>query len=298
MESPSQIRAICQAGKDRAPGWYVIHRRISIYVTWFFLQIGVTANQASLLMMLVGVVGAALLVSAEPGWNLAGFCLLYVAFLLDKVDGEIARYRRTASVHGILLDRLHHRLVEPAIFLAVAVHEYQRTSEVSVVVAGLGTVILANIIEETQHLPAYILLKRLRQAGTLPTALKRKASPGLGLALGAFRPLKGFRMFIVALPLVALAYAVEWKTGWPAGSYYLYASVAALAVYVVFQCAYYYFYKLEDDIADYLISGGAGVALADRETTREKDGKERETNEGRRSRSNGRRVPAAEGENQ
>src|SRR3989304_3838060 len=128
MESPSQIRAICQAEKDRDPGWYIIHRRVSIYLTWLLLHTHLTPNQISLLMMLAGCTGAALLSSVRLGLNLFGFSLLYLAFLLDKADGEIARYRHRESIRGMLLDRLHHRLVEPLIFLAVAYRENQLSS--------------------------------------------------------------------------------------------------------------------------------------------------------------------------
>jgi hypothetical protein len=45
--------------------------------------------------------------------NALGWACLYGAFLLDKVDGEVACYCGQQSVTGILLDRFHHRLVEP-----------------------------------------------------------------------------------------------------------------------------------------------------------------------------------------
>src|SRR5213592_4845751 len=128
MERPSELRAVCQAGKGGDPGWYAVHRRHSIYVTWVLLQAGVPLWSVSLTMMAFGVLGAVLIALAAPAWNVLGFVLLYGAFLLDKVDGEMARYRRIESVHGILLDRFHHRLVEPCLFLAVAIHEVQRGS--------------------------------------------------------------------------------------------------------------------------------------------------------------------------
>ena len=92
-------------------------------------------------------------------------------------------------------------------------------------------------------------------------------SPGLRLALTVLKPLKGFRMFIIVLPLLALVYGIEWVTGWPATEYYLYASVAALSVYLAFQCYYYFVFKLEEEIAaigEYFQSDGNGAYGSER----------------------------------
>ena len=70
--------------------------------------------------------------------------------------GEIARLRGTASGRGVFLDRMHHRLVEPCLFVAVALHEHLRTGSLLPLAAGFATVVLANAIEENQHLAAYI----------------------------------------------------------------------------------------------------------------------------------------------
>lgn len=249
MESPSQLRSILQMGKDRDPEWYVIHRRVSIYLTWLLLHTRLTPNQVSLFMMLVGWSGAGLLSSVQVRLNLLGFCLLYLAFLLDKADGEIARYRRLESVQGMLVDRLYHRLVEPSIFLAVAYREYQMTSSVGVLIAGFGVILLANIIEEHKNLSPRIFFKYLSDVGRLPDVPIRAASPSLRWARTLLEPLKGFRAFIVVLPILALVYGVEGTTGWPVAKYYLYTSVAALSVHVAFQSYYYFACKLEEEIA-------------------------------------------------
>ncbi|MEO6461921.1 MAG: CDP-alcohol phosphatidyltransferase family protein, partial [Candidatus Eisenbacteria bacterium] len=124
---PVTQRRIAQAGKEVDPGWYRIHRHLSIHLTRGALALGLVANHASLGMMACGLAGAALLVPASPALNVLGFAVLYPAFLLDKVDGELARLQGTQNLRGVFLDRMHHRLVEPCLFVAVAVHEHLRT---------------------------------------------------------------------------------------------------------------------------------------------------------------------------
>ncbi len=247
MERPKDLRAICQAGKGGDPGWYVIHRRISIYVTWAVLRAGISLGSISFAMLGLGAVGAGLVAVQGGAWNALGFALLYFVFLLDKVDGEVARYRGVESVHGILLDRFYHRLVEPALFVAVALHQIGSGANAGLLAVGLGVALLANVIDENQHLAPYILLKHLRETGRTPSTAPR--IPALGRAAAFFRPLKMFRMFIIAVPAFAVTYVVQAVAGWPAPTYYLVASLAGLTVYLAFQCVYYYGFRLDAEIA-------------------------------------------------
>jgi phosphatidylglycerophosphate synthase len=247
MKGPEEIRAICQRGKEVDPGWYRIHRRISIYLTWALLHTSIKPNQVSLIMMALGMVGAVMLASTEIGINAIGFAVLYLAFLLDKVDGEIARYRGLQSIKGILLDRVHHLLIEPAIVIAAAYREFQLEGSVGVLFAGFATVVFANVIDEHQHLAPYILFKHLRETGAAPPSKIRAATPAIAVAMKALKALKGFRMFIVVLPLLALVYTLEWITRAPVTRYYLYASAVALGVFVWVQSWYYYRVRLEQE---------------------------------------------------
>jgi len=249
MDRWIELRRVAQAGKVDDPRWYRVHRGLSIHLTRVMLRAGFRANQVSGLMMSVAAAGAALLASLWPAANLVGFALLYLAFLLDKVDGEIARLRGAQSARGILLDRFHHRIVEPAIFAAAALHEYWLTSSVVPVAAGLVTMLLANAIEENQQLAPFILYKRLREGGHLLESWPRSRSRDLTLAAAVLRPLKAFRMLIVALPLLLLCYLAESAAHLPLTTYYLVASAASLGAYLAFQCFYYFADRLGVEMA-------------------------------------------------
>lgn len=250
MERPSELRATCQAGKRADPPWYTVHRKISIYITWVFLWAKVPPTLVSLLMMGLGLGGATLLISSIWHWNLLGFVLLYGSFLLDKVDGEIARYRHKQTVRGIFLDRLHHRFVEPCLYVAVALHEIRSGAPGGLLAAALLTALLANIIEEHQQLAPFILIKHLRETGQVPQT--RAGSPGLAVwprIARLLRPLKLFRTFIVGVPAFAVCYAVEGRTGRFVPALYLVVGAAGLFVYSVFQSIYYFHHHLDSEIA-------------------------------------------------
>ena len=244
-----ELRRIAQAGKDVDPAWYRMHRGISIHLTRAALALGLAPNQVSIAMMIVGIAGAVLLASHDRGANLLGFLLLYLAFLLDKVDGELARLLGRSSGRGVFLDRLYHRLVEPSMFIGVAVHEFGLTGHVVALVAGFATVVIANVIEENQHLAAYIAYKRMREGAEPPLVPQRNPSGTWARLAGAFRPLKGFRMLIVGLPFFFLLYLAEWAIGVPVPTLGLVASAIGLAIYLAFQCTYYFFERLDAEMS-------------------------------------------------
>lgn len=249
IPSPRELRAICQAGKESDPGWYSIHRKVSIYLTWALLHTPATPNHATLAMMALAAIGALLLAAPALPVNLAGFGLLYLSFLFDKVDGELARYKGVQSARAILLDRFHHLAIEPAILIAAAYRQYQLTGEVGLLMAAMAAIVLGNIIEEQPHLPAYALFKHMRECRNPIHFSRTERSGWLAAAYPWFRALKMFRMFIIVWLSLLILYVIESFTSLPVLSYYIYIACAALAMYLLFQTYYYYDVKLEDDMA-------------------------------------------------
>lgn len=104
-------------------GYYVI-RPISLYFTWIILQTGMSANQVTVLHLGMGILGSICL--GFPGFDakFLGVLALYVSYVLDNVDGEIARFRKQASISGKFLDTVAHTVVIPAMFLGLGIGTY------------------------------------------------------------------------------------------------------------------------------------------------------------------------------
>ena len=120
IPSISELRTITQAAKRHNTDWhYVIHRRLSIYITWLLLHTSLTANQVTLFSFLCGLLGAVVVVIVPGWWNVSGFILFYGYFILDKVDGEIARFRKQRSLRGMCLDYIGHIMIPPLVPLSV-----------------------------------------------------------------------------------------------------------------------------------------------------------------------------------
>ena len=105
---------------------YFVHRRISTVITWVVLNMlpGVTPNQISLIMLLTGIVGTILLAMPDPFSSALGLLLLYFSLLLDKVDGDVARFREQYSDFGKIIDEWYHATPQPLMLLAFGIHIY------------------------------------------------------------------------------------------------------------------------------------------------------------------------------
>jgi len=89
-----------------------IARPLALYCTRVILPTGVSAHTVTLAAWVTGLAAAgAFAFGSMLGWVI-GAALLQTSYLLDHIDGQIARYRRTASLDGVALDFLmHHTLV-------------------------------------------------------------------------------------------------------------------------------------------------------------------------------------------
>ena len=134
------LRRICQGDKlsmDRRL-WYVVPRFASVYVTWLLLHTNVSATQVTVSSILAALLGT-LLLAMEPAWvALLGAGALVVHHLLDKVDGEVARFRQSFSLSGVYLDELGHNLASAGLFMGLGCHLAWDTRAVKEVVANLG----------------------------------------------------------------------------------------------------------------------------------------------------------------
>ena len=69
----------------------------------------------------VGVLAAAGFANGERWGMVAGAVLLYFAFVLDCVDGQLARYTRQFSKLGAWLDSIFDRTKEYVVFAGLAI---------------------------------------------------------------------------------------------------------------------------------------------------------------------------------
>lgn len=123
-------------------------RRLSILITRGLLPTGISANQTTVLGILIGLGGAGLLAYNRAWSQVTGLALLQLSFLLDFCDGEIARFERQVEgkqggAGGEYLDWVGHYYVPAAITMALGWAVFSRTGDGWIWLAVL-VILLAN----------------------------------------------------------------------------------------------------------------------------------------------------------
>jgi len=109
-----QLARRCQKPDHRRVGnWMARHisRPLALRVTWVVAPWGLSAHGATLLAWAVGLAAAAAFALGTPAGWIAGAALLQLWYLLDHVDGQLARLRGAPSLDGAQLDYLMHHTV-------------------------------------------------------------------------------------------------------------------------------------------------------------------------------------------
>ncbi|MSR76810.1 MAG: CDP-alcohol phosphatidyltransferase family protein [Candidatus Omnitrophica bacterium] len=121
MSSIRELREQLQAPRKAVDTWYgrQVMRRFSIYLTWLFLPLRITPNQVTLVSLMAGLLSAWIFAFDKKLGG--GIGLLNVWYLLDHVDGEIARYTGKASATGFYFDTIVNFMIQPLTFLALGI---------------------------------------------------------------------------------------------------------------------------------------------------------------------------------
>jgi phosphatidylglycerophosphate synthase len=125
-ESLKELRERIQGPRRPHDTWYGrnVMRRFSIYLTVFFARMGASPSLVTLLGVFTGLLGAFCLWIGWWGW---GLFFVNGWFLLDHVDGELARLGQSTSATGVYFDTVVNAIVPPFTFLALGIGLRQHT---------------------------------------------------------------------------------------------------------------------------------------------------------------------------
>jgi len=165
--------------KDHREMWYTrkVTRKISPYITWLLLRTPITANQTTILMIFVGVIAGILFVMGSTLTTLIGALIFQFFFILDHVDGEIARGKDTCNVTGVYLDRLANFIVAPLIFAGLSIGVYQQFPSLGVLIFGLiasWSSVLLLLIGSAQSGAIYTSLEKFLANGNQNSKIARE----------------------------------------------------------------------------------------------------------------------------
>lgn len=191
-----------------------VGRALSLPLTRLALSLGLSANTVTLLAGAIWLISLPTVVASgwqfQAGAVLAGWCLLALAailwnlgYLLDLVDGNLARVKGTACLAGFYLDYVFHLLFKPAFLASIAGFLALARNEPGWLVLGVLTIPANWSATESavEHVVAQSCGKGTLSLSALTTSERRRLLLGLTdiqhpLANRQHRPLALFRMVV------------------------------------------------------------------------------------------------------
>ena len=109
----SNLKKVGRKEHETEPYARYIIRPISIYFTWFIVRTPLTANNITFLQIIIGCLGSIALAAPHLFCfaPIYGVFLLQLSYVLDCVDGEVARWKKIVSSRGVYLDLVCHTIV-------------------------------------------------------------------------------------------------------------------------------------------------------------------------------------------
>lgn len=229
----SELRAKVQKDRHREIGNWLARRwarPTAVYGTWLAVRLGLTANQITGAAMAASLAGAVAIGSGKPTGFVLGVFLSYLAFWLDRVDGQLARWRGTSCLEGVYLDYLMHHAANLALGFALGYGLAARTGNLHWAVAGfaigIGWALLA-LHNDCRYKAFFQRLKRESRsfrvdggAGGRPAPPPPWPRSGLGVLTWPAAKACESHVVLIALALLAisaLGFPEAWEKLWRTG---------------------------------------------------------------------------------
>ncbi|TKJ20182.1 MAG: hypothetical protein CEE43_13390 [Promethearchaeota archaeon Loki_b32] len=122
--------------KRKKAWWHSPAHFISPFITWILVKTPITANFVTVFGIVIGLIGLLLIGLGSNFFIILGFILLYLYYLSDEVDGEIARYKKQISLRGIYYDEIGHLIFLGWFFFAIGYSIYNINTEFLYIILG------------------------------------------------------------------------------------------------------------------------------------------------------------------
>lgn len=144
-----QFRA--RAGKPTYTNYMAMFfSNLSLRISYLLIRTSVTPNQVTLLSTIIGLIGAATILSANYWFRILGIIIWFVGYILDFCDGEIARYRSMQSEFGHWFDEVTDRVKDVGLYTAITLLTARESGSMIAILLGLlalgGTIVYSYAI--------------------------------------------------------------------------------------------------------------------------------------------------------
>lgn len=146
VESVKELRKICYSGPHKKRPLYMewFTMKISIYVTKLLLYTPIRADQVTMGMILLAIIGAVMMGFGNLWLMFIGISIIHFTVILDNVNGEVARYYKEGNIIGTFMEETFHVVSAPLIFFSLGYGVFLKTGFPSAVVFGFLAAIFSS----------------------------------------------------------------------------------------------------------------------------------------------------------
>lgn len=155
-ESIEELKKICFKGNyETLPAYprYVTHK-ISIRIVKLLLHTSISPNQITLLSIVIGIISSIMFAAAIPVYFFAGALILELYYVLDAVDGQLARCKKLSSMTGGYFDYISNYIVPPSVFFCIGLGLVRDSGDILPIIFAFSasiSVSLISIFSECKH---------------------------------------------------------------------------------------------------------------------------------------------------
>lgn len=194
---------------------------LSPYFTKVAIKGGLIPNQVTLLMILSGIIGAALFSVPNQYSRVAGIVFMTLWYIFDLSDGEVARITKKYSKYGKEIDYTAHTINHPLYTLSFITYTIQYDLTLSLIIVALG--LFDSIFRNIQTFDIIWALKESKDAPHNDTHSTIKHS-FMQIIKYVFLNISAFPVFVNIFPILLLL--------WNVGAFY-YAVAALIATIII-----------------------------------------------------------------
>ena len=126
----------------------VAHWILVVVADWRWI----TPNRLTLLSLAAALVACLLITTGAEVNFLIAAVAIQIAYVLDCMDGQLARYRNASSRFGAFADKWSDYVKFPAILLALTIDAFHRDPSLTPVILGFAAVLLVGYLPHLKSL--------------------------------------------------------------------------------------------------------------------------------------------------
>ncbi|VAW76713.1 hypothetical protein MNBD_GAMMA12-3539 [hydrothermal vent metagenome] len=165
----------------------------SIYFSWFFINMGMSANQVTVVFFITGLLGSFFLLSSDMLFILIGYMLWRLHIIFDLCDGDVARFRQEFSINGAYWDYMIHSILYPLFFVSISFSLYVNYGNVYFLyIAMFGSIVVSQMLSVKNNYYRAMLFNNIKHDPDLGKNNQNNASFALKNAVFTALSFEGF----------------------------------------------------------------------------------------------------------